>query len=58
MKVKMQKRSKKKYIIGSLEGPQGLGFKVHTPKLLIRFNCEFKCENSGRIRSWGTFLGS
>ncbi len=27
-----------------------------TPKLLVRFNYEFKCENSGRIRSWARSL--
>jgi hypothetical protein len=28
------------------------------PKLFDRLNCESKCENDGRIRSWGMFLGS
>ncbi len=26
-----------------------------TPKLLDGLNCEFKCENNGRIKSWGMF---
>jgi hypothetical protein len=30
----------------------------HTPKLFGRFNCESKCENNERIRSWGTFPSS
>jgi hypothetical protein len=30
----------------------------HTPKLLDRLNCESKCENNKRIRSWGTLPGS
>jgi hypothetical protein len=29
-----------------------------TPKLLDGLNCESKGENSGRKKSWGTFLGS
>jgi hypothetical protein len=29
-----------------------------TPKLLDRLDYKSKGENSGRIRSWGTFLGS
>jgi hypothetical protein len=29
-----------------------------TPKLFDRFNCKSKCENNGKIRSWGTLLGS
>jgi hypothetical protein len=28
-----------------------------TPKLFTRFNYDFKCENNGRIKNWGTFLG-
>jgi hypothetical protein len=28
------------------------------PKLLDRFNYEFKGENNGRINSWGTLPGS